>query len=46
MNYQRLVAHSFANAFFDAVVAEALAKDLCSEHFSVGGTLIESFASA
>ena len=45
-NRQRLETHSLANAFFDAVVAEAIAKDLCSEHFSVDGTLIESFASA
>jgi transposase len=45
-NRQRLDAHGLTKAFFDAVVAEALAKDLCSEHFSVDGTLIESFASA
>lgn len=45
-NRQRLETHGLANAFFDTVVAEALAKDLCSEHFSVDGTLIESFASA
>ena len=35
-----------AKAFFDAVVAEALTANLCSEHFSVDGTLIESLASA
>jgi transposase len=45
-NRQRLETHGLTNAFFDAVVAEALAQDLCSEHFSVDGTLIESFASA
>ena len=45
-NRQRLETHGLAKAFFDAVVAEAIAKDLCSEHFSVDGTLIESFASA
>jgi len=45
-NRRRLDAHGLTKAFFDAVVAEALAKDLCSEHFSVDGTLIESFASA
>lgn len=45
-NRQRLETHGLTNAFFDAVVAEAIAKDLCSEHFSVDGTLIESFASA
>lgn len=45
-NRQRLETHGLAKAFFDAVVAEAIAKNLCSEHFSVDGTLIESFASA
>lgn len=45
-NRQRLEAHGLTQAFFDAVVAEALAKNLCSEHFSVDGTLIESLASA
>ena len=44
-NRQRLETHGLTNAFFDAIVAEAVAKDLCSEHFSVDGTLIESFAS-
>ena len=45
-NRLRLEEHGLTKAFFDAVVAEALAKDLCSEHFSVDGTLIESYASA
>lgn len=45
-NRQRLETHGLTQAFFDAVVAEALARHLCSEHFSVDGTLIESFASA
>ena len=45
-NRQRLETHGLTKTFFDAVVAEAIAKDLCSEHFSVDGTLIESFASA
>jgi transposase len=45
-NRQRLETHGLTKAFFDAVVAEAIAQDLCSEHFSVDGTLIESFASA
>ncbi|MDO8943366.1 MAG: IS5 family transposase, partial [Desulfobacterales bacterium] len=45
-NRQRLETHGLAKAFFDAVVVEAIAKNLCSEHFSVDGTLIESFASA
>lgn len=44
-NRHRLETHGLAKAFFDAVVAEAIAKNLCSEHFSVDGTLIESFAS-
>jgi transposase len=33
-NRQRLETHGLTQAFFDAVVAEALAKNLCSEHFS------------
>jgi transposase len=45
-NRQRLETYGLTKAFFDAVVTEALAKNLCSEHFSVDGTLIESFASA
>ena len=45
-NRQRLDDGGLARAFFDAVVAEAFAAGLCSEHFSVDGTLIESFASA
>jgi transposase len=45
-NRQRLETHGLAKAFFDAVAAEAIAKNLCSEHFSVDGTLIESFARA
>jgi transposase len=45
-NRQRLEEHGLTKAFFDAVVAEALTKGLCSEHFSVDGTLIESLASA
>ena len=45
-NRQRLDDGELTRAFFDAVVAEALTAGLCSEHFSVDGTLIESFASA
>jgi transposase len=45
-NRQRLETHDLCKAFFGAVVDEALAKNLCSEHFSVDGTLIESYASA
>ena len=44
-NRQRLSDHNLTKAFFDGVVAEAIDKDLCSEHFSVDGTLIESLAS-
>ena len=45
-NRQRLDDGDLTRAFFDAVVAEAFTAGLCSEHFGVGGTLIESFASA
>ena len=45
-NRPRLDEHHLTKAFFDAVVAEALTANLCSEHFSVDGTLIESLASA
>jgi transposase len=45
-NRQRLEDHGLTKAFFDAVVTEALTQGLCSEHFSVDGTLIESLASA
>lgn len=45
-NRPRLDEHGLTKSFFDAVVAEALTAGLCSEHFSVDGTLIESFASA
>jgi transposase len=45
-NRKRLDDHDLTKSFFDAVVAEALTAGLCSEHFSVDGTLIESHASA
>ena len=45
-NRKRLEEHGLSRAFFDAVVFEALTKGLCSEHFSVDGTWIESQASA
>jgi transposase len=45
-NRQRLETHGLTRRFFDAVVADAWTKGLCSEHFSVDGTLIESLASA
>jgi transposase len=44
-NRPRLDAHGLTAAFFRAVLQEALAAGLCSEHFSVDGTLIESYAS-
>jgi transposase len=45
-NRARLHAHQLERKFFDAVVAEAIDQGLCSEHFSVDGTLIESYAAA
>lgn len=45
-NRKRLDKHDLIRRFFNAVVAEAIAEGLCSEHFSVDGTMIESFASA
>jgi transposase len=45
-NRQRLDDHDLTRSFFTAVVNEALTAGLCSEHFSVDGTLIESHASA
>lgn len=45
-NRSRLDEHDLTRKFFDAVVSEALTAGLCSEHFSVDGTMIESLASA
>jgi transposase len=45
-NRKRLDDHELTKTFFDAVVSEAFTAGLCSEHFSVDGTLIESYASA
>jgi transposase len=45
-NRPRLDEHDLTRKFFDAVVSEALTAGLCSEHFSVDGTMIESLASA
>jgi transposase len=45
-NRKRLDEHALPKTFFAAVVREAITAGLCSEHFSVDGTLIESFASA
>ena len=44
-NRPRLDEHGLTAAFFRSVLKEALAAGLCSEHFSVDGTLIESYAS-
>jgi transposase len=44
-NRPRLEEHGLTTIFFDKVLAEALTANLCSEHFSVDGTLIESYAS-
>jgi transposase len=45
-NRKRLEEHELTRSFFAAVVGEALTAGLCSEHFSVDGTLIQSFAAA
>jgi transposase len=45
-NRQRLDEHGLTKSFFATVVNETIAAGLCSEHFSVDGTLIESWASA
>jgi transposase len=45
-NRKRLDDHDLTKTFFAAVVGEAIASGLCSDHFSVDGTMIESFASA
>ena len=45
-NRDRLEEHRLTQVFFDAVVSRAITAGLCSEHFSVDGTLIESFAAA
>ncbi len=46
MNRQRFDEHGFVRDFFDRVVSGAILEGLVSEdHFSVDGTLIQSFAS-
>jgi transposase len=46
MNRRRFEAHGLVRKFFDRVVADAILEGLVSEdHFSVDGTLIESYAS-
>ena len=45
-NRSRLIEHEIAKGFFAGVIAQAKAKGLLSdEHFTVDGTLIESWAS-
>jgi len=45
-NRERLIAHDVAKAFFGSVVTSARrAKRMSDEHFTVDGTLIESWAS-
>ena len=44
-NRERLREHAIVSTFFDAVLNEALQAELCSDHFSVDGTLLESYAS-
>ena len=47
VNRERFAAHELLRKFFDRVVASALTEQLAgSEHFSVDGTLIRSWASA
>jgi len=46
MNRKRFAEHGFVSDFFDRVVHEAILEDLVSgDHFTVDGTLIQSFAS-
>lgn len=46
MNRKRFDEHGFVRDFFDLVVREAMLEELVSgDHFSVDGTLIQSFAS-
>lgn len=45
-NRRRLDDHDLTKTFFAAVVGEAITAGLCSDHLSVDGTMIESFASA
>jgi transposase len=46
MNRRRFEEHGLVRKFFDCVVADAILEGLVSEdHFSVDGTLIESYAS-
>lgn len=44
-NRPRRHEHEIITVFFDAIVQQALSANLCSDHFSVDGTVIESYAS-
>lgn len=44
-NRPRLDEFGIIEAFFNAIVQQAVSANLCSEHFSVDGTIIESYAS-
>lgn len=44
-NRPRLDEHNIITVFFDAIVQQAINSNLCSDHFSVDGTVIESYAS-
>lgn len=43
-NRERLEKHGLTGAFFAAVAGEAVTAGRCSDHFTVDGTLIESWA--
>src|SRR5262245_40802855 len=43
-NRERLDENNLTKTFFAAVVGEAVTAGLCSDHFTVDGTLIESWA--
>lgn len=45
-NRERLETHGLSRAFFAAVVGEAVTAGLCSEHVTVDGALLQSFAAA
>ena len=44
-NRERLREHAMVSKIFDAVLREALEAEICSDHFSMAGTLLGSYAS-
>lgn len=44
-NRPRLDEFDIIETFFDTIVQQAVSANLCSDHFSVDGTIIESYAS-